>query len=113
MAKLPSQVVNFFKGQGIDPLPFEEEQRRQAQARMADHDLGDRRFQDQYFRDMREDFIRGLLNHGIKETTIRTFLAEKGAYTHDLNLISHSITLGTRYEKPKIFAPDPTQILYH
>lgn len=30
LAKLPSQVVNFFKGQGIEPMPFEEDERRQA-----------------------------------------------------------------------------------
>ena len=43
LAKIPTQVVNFFKGQGIDPMPFEEDQRKKTHARMADHDQFDNR----------------------------------------------------------------------
>ena len=35
LAKIPTQVVSFFKGQGIDPMPFEELQKENALQKMA------------------------------------------------------------------------------
>ena len=76
---MPTQVVDFFKGQGIDPLPFDNEGRKKAQARMANPDLIDGRTQ-AYFMELREDFVRSLGNQHIKENQARHFLADKGAY---------------------------------
>ena len=38
LAKIPTQVVNFFKGQGINPMPFLDDQRKTTLTRLADHD---------------------------------------------------------------------------
>ena len=48
LAKVPNQVVSFFKGQGIDPMPYDGDERRNLTTRLADPDYIDTRPQE-YF----------------------------------------------------------------
>ena len=56
--------------------------------------------------EFREDFIQRLFtSKGIEEETTRKFLASKGAYCADAELIAHCIKLGKLYQGPSFFEP--------
>ena len=56
LALVPSQVVNYFCGQGIDPVQVEDEAARRMTQKLANHNLFDER-EDNYFNERRERFI--------------------------------------------------------
>ena len=60
----------------------------------------------EYFRELEADFITSLVNRGIREENVRQFLAKKGVYMLDADLIAHCINMGAKYEKPINFIPD-------
>ena len=66
LALVPTQVVNYFRGQGIDPVSVGDEIAKQITQKLANHDLFDER-EDQYFNERRERFIQTLVNTGLKD----------------------------------------------
>ena len=56
--------------------------------------------------DLKEEFVLGLVNQGIRENQVRLFLADKGAYQLNIDLIAHCIRLGASYERPLNFVQD-------
>mmetsp|Transcript_43909 Transcript_43909/g.58229 ORF Transcript_43909/g.58229 Transcript_43909/m.58229 type:complete len:134 (+) Transcript_43909:672-1073(+) len=75
LAVVPTQVVNYFLGQGIDPKAVQQNEVLQMTQRLADHDfIDDAGQQDEYFKNQQEHFVQILVNMGLNEDVIRQFL---------------------------------------
>lgn len=96
---MPNQVVSFFKGQGIDPIPYDGDERKAKLNRLADPEYLDSRPQE-YFLDQRDDFIRTLVAMGIPQIEVKEFIEQKGVYTLDAELMAHCCKMGYHYDRP-------------
>ena len=103
LAVVPTQIVNYFRGQGIEPDHLFEDELMEMTQRLKDTDFFDEKNQDPYFEQQKDQFIQLLCNFGLQEDQVRQFLQEKGAYCADSTLVAHCINMGRQYEQPSNF----------
>ena len=90
-------------------MPFEDEERKEAQAKMANMSQYDE-LDCEYFIEQKEDFIQFLINKGIREAKVRRWVAENGVYEADHAMITKAINAGSAYKPPAFFMPDPSEL---
>ena len=90
-------------------MPFEDEERKQAQAKMANTSQYDE-MDCEYFVEQKDAFVQFLVGKGIREAKARLWLAKNGAYEADHELVTKAINAGNAYKPPEFFEPDQEEI---